>query len=168
MNDFSEIETELKKLRPLPLRAEFVSRLEQALLNLEPAPAAAGVLPRGRSWISLGLGLGLAGAAAFALLARVGENQPTRSEPASVAVAKPTASKSGAQKAARFLPAGLTEVVYTTSDEGLQFPGNGQQPMRRMRYQTRETLQWNNPATGASLRVSYPSEEVVLIPVPGQ
>jgi hypothetical protein len=29
-------------------------------------------------------------------------------------------------------------------------------------------LQWNNPQTGASLRVSYPSEEVTLIPVSGQ
>ena len=30
---------------------------------------------------------------------------------------------------------------------------------------TRETLQWKNPATGASLQVSYPSEHVELIPV---
>jgi hypothetical protein len=40
--------------------------------------------------------------------------------------------------------------------------------MRRVRYQTHETLQWRNAATGASLRVSYPSEQVELIPVPGQ
>jgi hypothetical protein len=40
--------------------------------------------------------------------------------------------------------------------------------MRRIRYQKRETLQWRNPNTGASLRVSYPSEEVVLTPVSGQ
>jgi hypothetical protein len=37
-----------------------------------------------------------------------------------------------------------------------------------MRYHTRETLRWQNPQTGASLRVSYPSEEVVLLPVSGQ
>jgi hypothetical protein len=40
--------------------------------------------------------------------------------------------------------------------------------MRRLRYQTHETLQWRNAATGASLRVSYPIEEVVLIPISGQ
>ena len=65
-------------------------------------------------------------------------------------------------------PAGATQVVYNTRDEGLQFADGSQQPLRRLRYQTRETWQWRNPSTGASLRVSYPSEEVVLIPVSGQ
>ena len=68
----------------------------------------------------------------------------------------------------RMVPSGLTEVVYHTSDEGLHFPDGATEPVRRMRYHTRETLRWQNPQTGASLRVSYPSEEVVLLPVPGQ
>jgi hypothetical protein len=29
-------------------------------------------------------------------------------------------------------------------------------------------VQWKNPQTGASLRVSYPKEEVTLIPISGQ
>jgi hypothetical protein len=37
-----------------------------------------------------------------------------------------------------------------------------------VRSRTRETLRWRNPNTGASLRVSYPAEEVSLIPVSGQ
>ena len=41
-------------------------------------------------------------------------------------------------------------------------------PLCRLRYQTHQTWQWRNPTTGASLRVSYPSEQVVLIPVTGQ
>jgi hypothetical protein len=53
-------------------------------------------------------------------------------------------------------------------DEGLHFPAGSDQPMRRLRSQKRETFQWRNPATCASLRVSYPSEEVELIPVSGQ
>lgn len=68
----------------------------------------------------------------------------------------------------RFIPAGATQVVYNTRDEGLHFADGSQQPVRRLRYQTQETCQWRNPSTGASLRVSYPSEEVVLIPVSGQ
>jgi hypothetical protein len=68
----------------------------------------------------------------------------------------------------KFVPAGATRLVYNTRDEGLQFADNSGQPLRRMRYQTHETWQWRNPTTGASLRVSYPSEEVVLIPVSGQ
>jgi hypothetical protein len=67
-----------------------------------------------------------------------------------------------------FVPAGLTQVVYNTRDEGLHFPEGADQPVRRVRTQKRETLQWRNPGTGTSLRVSYPSEEVTLIPVSGQ
>ena len=68
----------------------------------------------------------------------------------------------------KFLPAGATRLVYNTRNEGLQFARGSGQPLRRLRYQTCETWQWRNPTTGASLRVSYPSEEVVLIPVSGQ
>src|SRR5205807_3174978 len=69
---------------------------------------------------------------------------------------------------AQFVPAGLTQVVYHTSDEGLHFDRNSDQPMRRVRSHSRETLQWRNPKTGASLRISYPSEEVSLTPISGQ
>jgi|SRR6266487_4180966 len=48
------------------------------------------------------------------------------------------------------------------------FANGSEGPMRRVRYQTHETLQWRNAATGASLRVCYPSEEIVLIPISGQ
>jgi len=67
-----------------------------------------------------------------------------------------------------FIPAGATQVVYNTRDEGLHFAYGSEEPMRRVRYQTHETLQWHNAATGASLRVSYPSEEILLIPISGQ
>jgi hypothetical protein len=59
-------------------------------------------------------------------------------------------------------------VVYHKRDEGLLFASNNEQPVRRLRSMTRETLEWTNPATGASLKVSYPSEQVELIPVSGQ
>jgi len=44
-------------------------------------------------------------------------------------------------------------------------PNQSERPLRRVRYETRETMQWRNPRTGASLRVSYPAEQVVLTPV---
>ena len=62
----------------------------------------------------------------------------------------------------------IMQVVYNTRDEGLHFPAGYDEPMRRVRYQKRETLQWRNPTTGASLRISYPSEQVSLVPVTGQ
>jgi len=74
----------------------------------------------------------------------------------------------GSTSSDKFVPAGATRLVYNTRDEGLQFGRGSGQPVRRFRYQTHETWQWRNPTTGASLRVSYPSEEVVLIPVSGQ
>ena len=68
----------------------------------------------------------------------------------------------------RFVPAGGTNLVYNTRDEGLHFADGSERPVRRVRYHTQQTWRWRNPETGASLRVSYPSEEVVLIPVSGQ
>jgi hypothetical protein len=63
-------------------------------------------------------------------------------------------------------PSALSRVVYRQRDEGLFFsPNQSERPLRRVRYDTRETMQWRNPQTGASLRVSYPAEQVVLTPV---
>jgi hypothetical protein len=171
MNDFSEIENELKRLRPAPVEANLVARVEKALLD-ESAPAAVLAPKRssGANWISLGVGVGLAAAAGFLMLAHVKDNQSTKNQPKVVAV-KPRPNERPAANVinpGRMIPAGLTEVVYHTRDEGLHYPGGKTEPVRRMRYHTRETLRWQNPQTGASLRVSYPSEEVVLLPVSGQ
>ncbi len=65
-----------------------------------------------------------------------------------------------------FKPSALTQVVYRQRDEGLVFsPNESERLLRRVRYDTRETMRWRNPQTGASLRVSYPAEQVVLTPV---
>ena len=102
------------------------------------------------------------------MLARVHNEQPTKSEPR-VATTKSSPNESHTLPlGARMIPAGLTEVVYHTRDEGLHFPDGATAPVRRMRYHTKETLRWRNPQTGASLRVTYPSEEVVLLPISGQ
>ena len=62
----------------------------------------------------------------------------------------------------------MTQVVYHVRDEGLVFTEGVENPVRRLRYRKRETMQWRQPDTGASLRVSYPGEAVVLMPVSGQ
>ncbi len=63
-------------------------------------------------------------------------------------------------------PSALTRVIYRQHDEGLVFsPNQSEQLLRRVRYDTRQTMQWRNPQTGASLRVTYPAEQVVLTPV---
>jgi hypothetical protein len=51
MNDSSDIESELKKLRPAPVRANLVTRIENALLEESSLPTAA-VLAQKRSTLS--------------------------------------------------------------------------------------------------------------------
>src|SRR5205814_6544120 len=73
MSDFSELEAELKKLRPRAASPGLAMRIERALAETPVATPSAGILPKRRNfrvnWF--GLGLGLAAAAAFLLLARV-------------------------------------------------------------------------------------------------
>ena len=168
MNDFSELESELRKLRPVPPSPELFSRVEGALDVAEKNKSADNVVRPARfrvNWVSLGLGL--AAAAVLLIVARVEINRPSKKIPAVASLTPAPRAKPGAINN-QLVPAGFTQVVYNTRDEGLHFADGSDQPMRRVRYQTHETLQWRNPATGASLRVSYPSEQVELIPVSGQ
>lgn len=175
MNDFSELEADLKKLRPRAVSPELAVRVERAFVEAPGALAevsgriaTAGVLPRRRhsrvNW--LGLGLGLATAAAFLVLARINIDQPFRKQ--NVVAMTPAPFVPPVPVTDAFVKAGVTQVVYSRHDEGLHFPDGADQPVRRVRSQKRETLQWHNPGTGTSLRISYPSEEVTLIPISGQ
>ncbi len=174
MNDFSEIEAELKKLRPRAVSPELAARVERALAQSDPGVQTAGVTKRRISWNWLPLGLGLAAAATFLLLARINIDRAPNSARTTAAndsqqQIKPHAqSTTDGSAASSFVPAGLTQVVYNTRDEGLHFPTGSNRPMRRIRSHKSETLQWQDPQTGASLRVTYPAEEVTLTPISGQ
>lgn len=171
MNDFSELEAELKKLRPRPASPDLAARIEVGLAEevAGRGTATAGVLPKHRSicpnWWALGLGF--AAAATFLMLARVNVDRPS-SKAAGLALLTPAPVSPAARMDDNFVPSALTQVVYDTRDEGLHFTEGADQPVRRLRSKKRETMQWNNPQTGASLRVSYPTEEVTLVPVSGQ
>jgi len=201
MNDFSELENELKKLRPAQPSRLLFERVGEALENCRASVSGAkwkrwrftewsrrgasdidgqliGAKERERksqtpyNWWSLGFGLA---AAAVLILFAVVSMERRHDQQHSVAQTsrapetrpalretEPSTSRS------RFVPAGGTNVVYNTRDEGLHFANGSERPVRRVRYHTQQTWRWRNPETGASLRVSYPSEEVVLIPVSGQ
>ncbi len=167
MNDFSELENELRKLRPARPSPILFERVEEAMVDHRARLSQRRTL----SWFTeaphkAALGFGLAAAAVLLLLARISMEQ------------RGTAAKSGAPvssvmatrptSANEFIAAGATQIVYNSRDEGLHFADGSEQPVRRLRYRTHQTWQWRNPTTGASFRVSYPSEEVVLIPVSGQ
>ena len=182
MNDFSELEGELKKLRPTRASGELISRIERSLADagesniIRPQSRPSGRRLAGESsdfrisW--LGLGLGLAAAATFLIVARVDLRPPgdkTKAEPAgnTLASAAPTLEQRAAALP-NYQPTGLTQVVYGRHDEGLVFPRGATQPARRVWTTKRETLRWRDRETGAQLAISYPAEEVTLIPVSGQ
>jgi hypothetical protein len=166
MNDFSELEKQLRNLRPILPSENLTLRIERALAETKSTNGAAVLLrPRRLNWNWLSLGLGLAAATAILILARVNLNQPKK-ETRNIASILPVSVVPATT--AEFVPADFTRVVYHTSDEGLRFPSGSAQPVRRLRSQTRETLEWRNPKSGASLRISYPSEEISLIPISGQ
>ena len=167
MNDFSDLEAELKQLRPAAPSAELTRRIEQALAQTASTPTA-GILPRRKVRVNWwALGAGLAAATAFLVLARVPVSETPKKQQTFAAVS-PAPAQQRTQAAAGLVPDGLTRVVYHTRDEGLLFPAQADEPVRRRRSRSRETLKWHDPQTGASLRVSYPTEEVELIPVSGQ
>ncbi len=176
MNDLSQIENELRKLRPARPSPILFERVEEAMAQDCRASVSDATWGLWRRFTETpySLGFGLAAAAVLVLFAAVKmERQQESGKEIAQTSREPEAAPllNRAQKSAstdKFVPAGATRLVYNTRDEGLQFAGNSGQPLRRMRYQTQETWQWRNPTTGASLRVSYPSEEVVLIPVSGQ
>jgi hypothetical protein len=177
MNDFSELEKELRKLRPAQPSPVLFDRVGEALKDGRLSVSDA-KRKRWRftetpyNWWSLGFGL--AAAAVLILFAAVTmerrhEQQQTvaQNSPAPETPSAPLGRKRSTSPN-RFLPAGGTNLVYNTRDEGLHFADGSERPVRRVRYRTQQTWRWRNPETGASLRVSYPSEEVVLIPVSGQ
>jgi len=165
MNDFSEIEQELKKLRPAQPSHGFLARVEQAIADPEIGEDKI-IRPNRfrRNWIALGVGV--AAAALFLVLAQISTRH--REKQSERIAQNPAATETRSTSANQFIATDATQVLYNTRDEGLHFTGGSKGPMRRLRYQTHQTWQWRNPATGASLRVSYPSEEIVLIPISGQ
>lgn len=188
MNDFSELENDLKALRPARPSPVLFERIEEAMADCR-ADATPARQPERLPYNWFSFGLAAAAAAVLLLLAWINADQ-TRNEDKEIAQVSPRSETTqvlpgtrklgegrtvggrreaeGSTSLNKFVPAGATQVVYNTRDEGLQFADGSRQPLRRLRYQTQQTWQWRNPSTGASLRVSYPSEEVVLIPVSGQ
>jgi hypothetical protein len=182
MRDLSEIENELRKLRPKQPSPILLERVAEAIGGRDAQAASAGrpsAAPHVfRNWLSLGAGLAAAAILLLLTLMGMGDGKrfvnevssisPGRETERALAARGETRSMAESTLRHRFIPAGATRVVYDARDEGLQFVAGSAQPLRRLRYQVQQTLQWRDPAMGASIRVSYPSEEILLLPVSGQ
>src|SRR2546421_1590102 len=161
MSDFSELERELKKLRPVQPSAELTSRVGSVLANSEEGTAKV-IRPEQFRINWLGLGLGLAAAASFLIFARV-DFHPNERTKQTIASATPSLQ----QKAAalpNYQATGLTQVGYSKRDEGLVFPAGAEGPSRRGRRADRATVQRRDRPSGAQFAAAYPAGESPLSP----
>src|SRR5438270_2433086 len=103
MNDYSDLEAQLKSMRPAPLRENFIARVEEEIAQPEAAPEEPHNIVRPiqfrTPWI---LGLGLAAAAAVLLLVRANFQPPRDS--VRTAAASPAITATSAPQAERILP----------------------------------------------------------------
>jgi hypothetical protein len=154
-DDFSELEAELKNLRPRALSPELLARVERELTSAQAAPVRR-AYTSATTWRSWKWAVWSAAAAAA-----VG-----------VAFFRPTAaSRPGAAPALAvtvpadiYKPVRADNVLYGTRDEGGVTLADGTLA-RRVRSQYVDTITWKNPRTNASLSWSVPRDEVRVVPV---
>jgi hypothetical protein len=139
-NELHELESELKRLRPVAPSAALTAGLGRAL-----------AAPRRNywAWTALPLAASLAG---LALL---------RDRPAPP-VTSPAPAPAGA--VAVFKPVSAENLLYAQRDEGLVTLADGT-TARRYRSSYVDTITWKNPRTQASLRWSVPRTEERVVPV---
>ncbi len=138
LDEFAELEAELKTLRPVVPSRELAARL------------ATGLTPNRRSqpwwaWTAL--------PAAAALTLGIFLARPS----APVVVANPAVVTT-------FRPVAAENVLYSARDEGYVTLEDGT-PARRVRSNYVDTITWKNPRSNASLRWTVPREEVRVVPV---
>ena len=160
MNDFSELENELRKLRPTQPSSVLFERVGEALKDRR----VSAVVDARSSWWRFkeathnwwSLGFGLAAAAVLILFAAVTmERQHGRQQTVAQSSPAPETQRVplGTERSispSKFVPAGGSNVVYNARDEGLHFADGSERPVRRVRYHTQQTWRWRNPETGMS------------------
>jgi hypothetical protein len=161
-DDFSELESELKSLRPRAASTELLAEIER-----EFASASSGTAHRAyttaTTWHSWKWAIWSAVAAASVALALAVYRPPTVSAPAGHPdnSAAPIATTAPADV---YKPIRADNVLYSTREEGAVTLADGT-PARRVRSQYVDTITWKNPKTNASLSWSIPRDEVRIVPV---
>jgi hypothetical protein len=173
MND-SEIEDQLRTLKPAAPSPDLAARIERQLAATAPSSQTAGVIPRPArpsvlwQWLR---DLGWAGAGAAAALAAVAlfstAQKPTTPAPATantttVADAAPAVTAKTDDQA--FEPTESSRELVAVNDSN-ELVETADGPVREVRYTYRERLAWAHPGTGARLEIELPREDVYLLPV---
>lgn len=139
-NELHELESELKRLRPVAPSAVLTAGIGRALMATRRNYWA---------WTALPLAASLAG---LALLRDRPAPPVTRPAPAPAGVV------------AIFKPVSAENLLYAQRDEGLVTLADGT-TARRYRSSYVDTITWKNPRTQASLRWSVPRTEERVVPV---
>ncbi len=176
IEDFSPLENQLRALRPAAPSSALERRLAEALR--EP-------LPQSRGWwewlgfhhpmAAIGWGVAVPTTAAVMAVTLLhlavvtpGPSDANRASARDARTARlrstPNDLLTREDDSSEIEDGNASSVLYETSDEGVVLT-NQQQPARRIRYRSEDTIQWRNARTGANIEVSYPREEVVLTPI---
>jgi hypothetical protein len=139
-DELHELESELKRLRPVAPSGALASGVGRAL---------AAARRNYWTWAALPLAASLAG---LALL---------RERPASPA---PTLAPASVAEVATFKPVSAEKLLYAQRDDGVVTLADGT-TARRYRNSYVDTITWKNPRTQASLRWSVPRTEERVVPV---
>ena len=159
-DDLATFEDELRKLRPAAVSEQLETRVASMLEANPPS-----VIPW---WQRLGFnrpaaafGWGLV-APALTVAAVIATIQVTGFQRPPVHPASGQRQTAGNEPAPGAVRA--SNVLYQTQDDGVVLDGS-QEPVRRVRYRSTDLVRWRNPTTGARWEVSYPREDVALVPV---
>jgi hypothetical protein len=170
-DDFSDLEAELKRMRPCAPSPELQSRLA-ATLDRPAAPTAQPVsidysviFRRAWRWM-----LWPAAVAAAVVLVLVVTRQPNPVLPRADQTVHPIGGNEAGPVAATttdpdlYKPVSAENVLYDSRDEGLVTLDDGT-AAHRVFQRYLDTYTWRNPRTNASLRWTVPRDEVRIVPV---
>ncbi|MBE2215318.1 MAG: hypothetical protein IAE82_15705 [Opitutaceae bacterium] len=162
------LEGELRALRPAAPSLRLAGRIGADLARETSAaptsdPARRRARPRDAS---LWLAWGVAAAMTVAFFVRTPPSSPRPGGPATAP--PPTVATGPVDQVAgtpRFLPVSTTKTLIGALDEGVVFLEDGQ-PARKVRYEFLDTVDLRSAdAPGARVNVTYPREEIRLVPV---
>jgi hypothetical protein len=150
--DFTDLEAELKQLRPRGLRPEFAAGLGRERADR----------PR-RTTEVVWLWPVLGAVAAFALVA-VGWHLFAPVEPLRPSNPSSAFASARPEPQARMVPSKAVNLLYAASDGGIVRFAD-QTAARKVRLQYIDTITWRDPSGRTSLQCTVPRDEVYFLPV---
>jgi hypothetical protein len=160
-DDLSQLEAELKRLRPAAPTRDFLARIERELAAPIAQRVATPVRRAAPLWWLWAGALPAAAALAVMITLATRSRPPVAAPTTAVVQALPTPAP---ESIAAFKPVAAENVLYAAQDEGLVTLDDGTTG-RRERLNYVDTITWKNPRTNASVRWTVPREEVRVVPV---